>query len=213
MLKDLTKEITNALKSDLVKNIKSKINDQLNMFSSTGSLFTAGVLQIEGNSKTYKVLEYGYEIRQQVKDNGEPASGIGIGLIKVLIYSPGDDDLFFYEWMKNRNEVKNGVIVLSEPKERPTKTIMFNKAYCVGIADTFEKECANTRLTISAIEVSFSDDNRSVSFQNNIGIVKDDKFYLKQESGGSAAVATTSAAPASAASAVISANKKEDSKL
>ena len=202
MLKDLTKEITSALKSDLVKNIKGKIDDQLNMFSSTGSIFSAGVLQVDGNKRAYKVLECEYEIRQQIKDNGEPASDVGIGLIKVLIYTPGDDDLFFYEWMQGRNEVKDGVIVLSEPKERPTKTIMFKKAYCVGIADSFSKEVAQTRLTISATEVSFSDDNRSFDFQSNQGIVKDDKFYKKSEEKSS----TASSAAAEVANAGKSSN-------
>jgi hypothetical protein len=178
------------------KNIVGQLKDAKdmfdNMFSDTGSIFSAGILQVEGNNRKYKVLDCGYEIRQQVKDNGEPASGVGIGLIKIGIYSPGDNDLFFYEWMKDRNETKEGKIILSEPKERPTKTIEFKKAYCVGIADSFEKECANTKITISAGEVSFG----RVSFQSNQGIVKDDKFYQKTDSGASASSGNSSASAA-----------------
>jgi len=182
-------------KSGTLKRVLGGLSDVSNVFSDTGSIFSAGALEIEGNNKCYKILESEYEIRQQIKDNGEPAGGVGAGLIKVTIYSPGDDDLFFYEWMQNRNDYKDGKIVLSEPKERPTKTIEFSKAYCVGIADSFkaldakkptDEQIATTKITISASEITFG----HVTFQNNQGVVKDDKFYLSTSNKSTASAAS-----------------------
>ena len=62
-----------------------------------------GKLKIAG--KTYGVVECEYEFNQRIDETGKPTSRPSGGIIRFVIPSTSDDDLFFYKWMIHKTEI------------------------------------------------------------------------------------------------------------
>jgi hypothetical protein len=120
----------------------------------------------------YDVLECEYEFLQPVKGNGQPAGRPNGGLIQLIIVSPDDSDLQFHAWMREKTEMRDGVItflVVSDSNKTTTKTVHFKDAYCIKLREFFNAQnefqmC--TKLTISAGEISFGK-GREITFKND----------------------------------------------
>ena len=73
--------------------------------------------------------------------------------------STSDDDLFFYKWMFNKTEVKNGkftFVVWSNENRKSYKTVRFERAFCVGLKDYFndsDSKLMYTTVTLSAEKI------------------------------------------------------------
>lgn len=108
----------------------------------------------------YDVLECEYECAQPIK-GGRPSGRPVGGIIQLIIVSPDDDDLQFHSWMKEKTEMRDGVItflVVSDSNKTTTKTLSFKDASCIKLSEYFNVQneiqmC--TKLTISAGEISF----------------------------------------------------------
>ena len=76
-----------------------------------------------------------------------------------------DDDLFFYKWMFNKTEVKNGTFtftVWSKQNKQSYKTVSFENAYCINLSDYFndsDSRLMYTTITLAAeiINIGSSD--------------------------------------------------------
>ena len=89
-----------------------------------------GSLSIGG--RNYNVVECAYEFNQSIDDTGKPVSRPKGGTITFVMPSSSDDDLFFYKWMFNKTEVKNGIfkfVVYTNKNNRSIKTVSFENAY------------------------------------------------------------------------------------
>ena len=113
-----------------------------------------GSLKIGG--RTYGVVECEYDFKQSVDDTGKPTSRPQGGQIRIVIPSTNDDDMFFYNWMFHKSEVKAGIlrfVLYSNENRRSYKTVSFANAYCIGLRDYFNDHDAKlmyTTITISA---------------------------------------------------------------
>lgn len=113
-----------------------------------------GSLSIGG--RTYNVVECAYEFNQSIDDTGKPVSRPKGGTITFVMPSSSDDDLFFYKWMFNKTEVKNGTfkfVVYTNKNNRSIKTVSFENAYCVNLKDYFndnDSKLMYTTVTVSA---------------------------------------------------------------
>lgn len=114
-----------------------------------------GRLQIMGGDK-YGVIECEYEFSQTIDDTGKPTSRPKGGIIRFVIPSTSDDDVFFYKWMVHKTEVHSGMFrfcVFSSNNKRSYKTVEFINAYCIGLKDYFndnDSKLMHTTITISA---------------------------------------------------------------
>ena len=121
---------------------------------------------------SYDVLECEYEFVQPIKENGQPAGRPGGGLILLTIISPDDSDLQFHEWMKEKTEMRDGIItflVVSDSNKTTTKTVYFKDAYCVKLCESFNVQSEFqmcTKLTISAGKISFGKGSE-ITFKND----------------------------------------------
>ncbi len=113
-----------------------------------------GKLEIGG--RTYSVVECSYEFSQATDDTGKPTSRPKGGSITFTMPSTSDDDVFFYQWMFNKTEIKSGrftFVVFSNENKRSYKTVDFVNAFCVGLRDYFndnDSRLMYTTVTISA---------------------------------------------------------------
>lgn len=113
-----------------------------------------GSLKIGG--RTYGVVECTYTFRQSTDDTGKPTSRPRGGQITITIPSTNDDDMFFYNWMFHKSEVKAGILrfcLYSNENKRSYKTVSFANAYCIELTDTFNDHDAKlmyTKIIISA---------------------------------------------------------------
>lgn len=113
-----------------------------------------GSLKIGG--RTYGVVECDYSFSQSVDETGKPTARPKGGQIHITIPTTFDDDMFFYNWMFHKSEVKAGILrfcLYSNENKRSYKTVSFANAYCVGLTDTFNDHDAKlmyTKITIHA---------------------------------------------------------------
>lgn len=113
-----------------------------------------GSLKIGG--RTYGVVECEYEFRQSVDDTGKPTSRPSGGQIRIVVPATNDDDMFFYNWMFHKSEVKAGILrfcLYSNENKRSYKTVSFANAYCIQLRDYFNDHDAKlmyTTIIISA---------------------------------------------------------------
>lgn len=104
----------------------------------------------------YGVIECEYEFSQTIDDTGKPTSRPKGGIIRFVIPSTSDDDVFFYKWMVHKTEVHSGMFrfcVFSSNNKRSYKTVEFINAYCIGLKDYFndnDSKLMHTTITISA---------------------------------------------------------------
>ncbi len=102
------------------------------------------------------MVECAYEFNQSIDDTGKPVSRPKGGTITFVMPSTSDDDLFFYKWMFNKTEVKNGTfkfVVYTNKNNRSLKTVSFENAYCINLKDYFndnDSKLMYTTVTVSA---------------------------------------------------------------
>ena len=88
-----------------------------------------GSLKIGG--RTYGVVECEYKFTQAVDETGKPTSRPNGGTITIVIPSTNDDDMFFYNWMFHKSEVKAGILrfrLYSNENKISYKTVSFANA-------------------------------------------------------------------------------------
>lgn len=113
-----------------------------------------GSLKIGG--RTYGVVECEYKFEQAVDNTGKPTSRPSGGQITITMPSTNDEDMFFYNWMFHKSEVKAGIIrfcLYSNENKISYKTVSFANAYCIKLQDYFNDHDAKlmyTTITISA---------------------------------------------------------------
>lgn len=118
-----------------------------------------GELNIGG--RNFGVVECAYEFNQSVDDTGKPVTRPKGGQITFVMPASSDDDVFFYNWMFNKTEVKSGFfrfVVYSKGNKRCFKTVAFVNAYCVSLKDYFndnDSRLMYTTVTISAEIIRF----------------------------------------------------------
>lgn len=127
-----------------------------------------GILKFNEQRK-YNVVECAYEFNQSIDDTGKPVSRPKGGTITFVMPATSDDDTFFYKWMFNKTEVKNGVfkfVVFSNQNNQSYKHVAFENAYCVSLKDYFndnDSRLMYTTVTISAERIIIS---QSAKFTN-----------------------------------------------
>ncbi len=112
-----------------------------------------GKLEIGGRS--YGIIECEYSFSQATDDTGKPVTRPQGGNITFVTPATSDDDVFFYKWMFNKTEVKDGefkLCVFTNSNKRSYKTIRFRNAYCIGLKDYFSDN--DSRLMYSMITIS-----------------------------------------------------------
>lgn len=112
-----------------------------------------GSLKIGG--RTYGVVECSYQFFQSVDETGKPTSRPKGGEITIVIPSTNDDDMFFYNWMFHKSEVKAGILrfcLYSNENKRSYKTVSFANAYCIELRDYFNDNDA--KLMYTTIKIS-----------------------------------------------------------
>ena len=112
-----------------------------------------GSLKIGG--RTYGVVECDYQFTQAVDETGKPTSRPSGGTITMGIPSTNDDDMFFYNWMFHKSEVKAGIIrfrLYSNENKISYKTISFANAYCIQLRDYFNDH--DEKLMYTTIKIS-----------------------------------------------------------
>lgn len=124
-----------------------------------------GSLKIGG--RTYGVVECEYQFSQSVDETGKPTSRPNGGIITLVIPATNDDDMFFYNWMFHKSEVKAGIIrfrLYSNENKISYKTVSFANAYCIGLRDYFndhDEKLMYTTIKISAQVIRIGASNYS----------------------------------------------------
>lgn len=113
--------------------------------------------------KRYSLLECSYEFRQSVDITGRPSDRPRGGVLEMVFVSPDDTDMLFHEWMKEKDLVKDGEVLLMVNKdgEFSEKRIRFKDAYCIRLREYFNDGNAlpmYTEISVVANELTFGDD-------------------------------------------------------
>lgn len=112
-----------------------------------------GSLKIGG--RTYGVMECEYEFTQNVDQTGKPTARPEGGIIKIVIPSTNDDDMFFYNWMFHKSEAKSGILrfrLYTTDNKISYKTVSFANAYCIYLHDFFSDQ--DSKLMYTTIKIS-----------------------------------------------------------
>jgi hypothetical protein len=106
--------------------------------------------------KDLPILNAEYKFFQEVDATGRPSSIGRGGLIEISLESTGDS--FFYEWMTDNFDRKDGTIEYSKrDTDAKLKEIKFSEAYMVKYEEIFDSTGINPlveKFTISAKEVT-----------------------------------------------------------
>lgn len=111
--------------------------------------------KLKVGGKELNVLHCSYDLHQEVDATGRPSTVTRGGKIKLLVESTGDS--FFFEWMCNNFDRKDGVIsFLKRDTDAKMKEIEFKEGYLIKYEESFE--ATNTvpmteTFTISAKEI------------------------------------------------------------
>lgn len=112
-----------------------------------------GSLKIGG--RTYGVVECHYEFSQMIDETGKPSSRPQGGEIWITMPSTNDDDMFFYNWMFHKSEVKAGILrfcIYTNDNKPSYKTVSFANAYCTTLKDYFNDQ--DGKLMYTTIKIS-----------------------------------------------------------
>lgn len=114
------------------------------------------------DKKTYSLLECEYEFTQAVDVTGRPSDRPRGGVINLVIVSPDDTDMTFHEWMREKDEVKDGDIILNVNSQGSfaKKTIHFADAYCIRLYEYFNNSNSlpmYTKISLMATAMTFGD--------------------------------------------------------
>ncbi|WP_306353360.1 type VI secretion system tube protein TssD [Flavobacterium sp. '19STA2R22 D10 B1'] len=115
----------------------------------------ASKLKLDG--KEMNILYASYDLHQEVDQTGRPSSVTRGGQIKLIVESTNDS--FFFEWMTNNFERKDGSIqYIKRDTDAKLKELMFKEAYMVNYEEEFDAKGENPLVesfTISAREINF----------------------------------------------------------
>ena len=108
-------------------------------------------------------MECEYEFSQTIDITGRPSDRPRGGVIHLVIVSPDDTDLTFHEWMREKDEVKDGTIILNVNSQGSfaKKTINFTDAYCIRLYEYFNSNNSlpmYTKVSIMASSITFGKD-------------------------------------------------------
>lgn len=115
------------------------------------------------DKRNYSLLECEYEFTQSIDITGRPSDRPRGGVIHMVLVSPDDTDLTFHEWMREKDELKDGTIVLNVNSQGSfaKKTIQFTDAYCIRLYEYFNANNSMpmyTKVSIMAGTITFGDD-------------------------------------------------------
>ncbi|WP_306353361.1 type VI secretion system tube protein TssD [Flavobacterium sp. '19STA2R22 D10 B1'] len=111
---------------------------------------------LEVGGKTLNILYTSYDLHQDVDQTGRPSSITRGGRINLVVESTGDS--FFFEWMTNNFERKDGSIrFIKRDTDATLKTLGFKEGYLVKYKENFDAKGNNPLVesfTISAKEIA-----------------------------------------------------------
>ncbi|RNL77870.1 phage tail protein [Sinomicrobium pectinilyticum] len=112
------------------------------------------ILSVGG--KKVNILSVNYDLAQEVDATGRPSSVTRGGRINLTVESTGES--FFFEWMTNNFERKNGTITyIKRDTEAKLKEVNFVEGYLVKYRENFDSVGYNPlteTFTISCRELS-----------------------------------------------------------
>jgi hypothetical protein len=111
--------------------------------------------KLKVGSKEVNVLYCSYDLTQEVDATGRPSAITRGGRIKLQVESTGDS--FFFEWMCNNFERKEGVLTfVKRDTDAKMKELEFKEGYLVKYEESFEQHNSlplTETFTISAKEI------------------------------------------------------------
>ncbi len=106
--------------------------------------------------KTLNILDAKYKLFQEIDATGRPSSVTRGGTIEISVESTGDS--FFYEWMADNFDRKDGTIEYSKrDTDAKLKEVRFTEAYMTKYEEKFDSTGTNPLVetfTISARELT-----------------------------------------------------------
>jgi len=112
--------------------------------------------KLKVGGKELNILNASYDLHQEIDASGRPSSVTRGGTISLTVESTGDS--FFFEWMTNNFERKDGSIqYVKRDTDAKLKELNFKEGYLVKYKEEFDATDANPLVetfTISAKEIS-----------------------------------------------------------
>lgn len=111
--------------------------------------------KLKVGGKELNILHASYDLHQEVDASGRPSSVTRGGTINLTVESTGDS--FFFEWMTNNFERKDGSIqYVKRDTDAKLKEMNFREGYLVKYKENFDAQDTNPlteTFTISAKEI------------------------------------------------------------
>ncbi len=115
--------------------------------------------KLKVGGKELTILKAKYDLFQEIDPTGRPSSVTRGGTITLTIESTGDS--FFYEWMTNNFDRKDGSIMyVKRDTDAKLKEVIFTEAYMVNYNESFDASGDNPlteTFTISAREMKIGE--------------------------------------------------------
>ncbi|KIX21667.1 phage tail protein [Flavobacterium sp. 316] len=112
--------------------------------------------KLKVGGKELNILDASYDLFQEVDASGRPSSVTRGGTINLTVESTGDS--FFFEWMTNNFERKDGSIqYVKRDTDAKLKELNFKEGYLIKYKESFDATGTNPLVetfTISAKEIS-----------------------------------------------------------
>lgn len=112
--------------------------------------------KLKVGGKELNILNASYDLHQEIDATGRPSSVTRGGTINLTVESTGDS--FFFEWMTNNFERKDGSIqYVKRDTDAKLKELIFKEGYLVKYNEKFDAQDGNPLVetfTISAKEIS-----------------------------------------------------------
>ena len=112
--------------------------------------------KLKVGGKELNILNASYDLHQEVDASGRPSSVTRGGTINLTVESTGDS--FFFEWMTNNFERKDGSIqYVKRDTDAKLKELNFKEGYLIKYKESFDATGTNPLVetfTISAQEIS-----------------------------------------------------------
>lgn len=115
--------------------------------------------KLKVGGKELTILKAHYDLFQEVDATGRPSSVTRGGKITLTVESTGDS--FFYEWMTNNFDRKDGSIMyVKRDTDAKLKEVIFTEAYMVSYNENFDASGENPlteTFTISARQMKIGE--------------------------------------------------------
>ncbi len=115
--------------------------------------------KLKVGGKELTILKAKYDLFQEIDATGRPSSVTRGGTITLTVESTGDS--FFYEWMTNNFDRKDGSIMyVKRDTDAKLKEVIFTEAYMVNYNESFDASGDNPlteTFTISAREMKIGE--------------------------------------------------------